>query len=170
MKKNRRPFLKQKPILYIDENVPATVVDHFRKGSRWKKKVKVLSAIEAGNKGMSDEFHYGYCARKGYTLVTSDEDFNEDTAFPFGNGTMHGVVIIKEAKGNPENMQRVLANLLHFVETTPYPKLFLTESKLTVSGEGCVMRGRDVKTKEVKSYHIVAGRAKIGDVWKFFSY
>jgi hypothetical protein len=170
MKRKRRPFLKQKPILYFDENVPAAVLDHFRIGSRWKKKVKVLSAVELGNKGKSDEFHYTYCGRNGYTLVTSDEDFNDDTAYPFGNGTMRGVVMIKESKGNATNMQRVLANFLHFIETTPYPKLFMTESKFSVSGEGCVMRGRDVKSKEVKTFQIVAGQTRIGDVWRFFSY
>src|SRR5713101_3341595 len=52
---------------------------------------------------------------------------------------------------------------------SPYPKLFLMESKFTVSGEGCVMRGRDVKTKEVKSIHIIAGRTRVGEVWKHFS-
>jgi predicted nuclease of predicted toxin-antitoxin system len=170
MKTKRRPFLKQKPILYFDENVPMPVVDHFRKGSRWKKKVKVLSAIELGNTGKSDDSHFAYCSRYGYTLVTLDEDFSDDSTYPFGNGTMHGIVMIKETKGNVQNIRRALANLLHFIQTTPYPKLFLAESKFTVSGEGCVMRGRDVKTREVKTLQIVAGRTKAGEVWKYFSY
>jgi hypothetical protein len=169
MERRRRPYLKQKPILYFDENFPALALEHFRKGSRWKKKVKVLSAIDMGNKGKSDEFHFA-CARNGYTLVTFDEDFNDDAAYPFGNGTMHGVIMVKETKGNVQNTERVLANLLDFIQTTPYPKAFLAESKFVVSGEGCVMRGKDVRTRQVKSFHIVAGRTRVGDVWKYFSY
>jgi predicted nuclease of predicted toxin-antitoxin system len=170
MKRKRQPFLKQKPVLYFDENIAVSVLDHFRKGSRWKKKIKVLSAIELGNKGKSDEFHFAYCARNGYTLVTFDDDFNDDAVYPFGNGTMHGVVMVKDRKGDPKNAERLLANFLNFIQTTPYPKSFLAESKFTVSGEGCVMRGRDLVTKQVKSFHIVAGRTKVSEVWKHFSY
>lgn len=170
MKRKRWPFLKQKPILYFDENFPVPVLDHFRKGSRWKRKIKVLSAIDLGNKGKPDDFQFAYCARNGYTLVTFDEDFNDDAAYPFGNGAMHGVVMVKETKGNARNTERVLANLFDFIQTTPYPKLFLAESKFIVSGEGCIMRGRDVRTGQVKSFHIVAGRTRVGEVWEYFSY
>lgn len=170
MKRKRRPFLKQKPILYFDENFPASVIAHFRKGSRWKKKFKVLSAIDVGNKGKGDEFHFSYCGRNGYTLVTLDGDFNDDTAYPFSNGNMNGVVMVKEGKGNEQHIEGILAGFLHFIETTPFPKSFLSESKFTVSGKGCVMRGRDIQTKEVKSMHIVSGKTRIGDVWKHFSY
>jgi len=130
----------------------------------------MLSAIDLGNKGKSDGFQYAFYARNGYTLVTLDRDFNDDAAYPFGNVTMHGVVMVKKTKGNPQNIERVLANLLEFIQTTPYPKLFLVESKFIVSGEGCIMRGKDVKTKEVKSFQIVAGQTKVGEVWRHFSY
>jgi len=169
MKRKRRPFLKQKPILYFDENFPVRLLNHFRKGSRWKKKIKVLSAIDLGNNGKSDDFHFAYCAQNGYTLVTFDEDFNNDTVYPFGNGTMHGVIMVKESRGNVDKVERLLASFFDFIQTTPYPKLFLMESKFMVSGKGCVMKGRDVKTKEVKSIHIVAGRTRVGEVWKHFS-
>ena len=59
MKRNRVPFLKQKPILYFDENFPVPVLTAFRRGSRWN------------------------CGRDQYTLVTFDEDFNNDAAYPF---------------------------------------------------------------------------------------
>jgi predicted nuclease of predicted toxin-antitoxin system len=170
MKRERRPFLKQKPVLYFDENFPVPVMDHFRKGSRWKKKIKVLSAIDLGHKGKPDEFHFAHCARNGYTLVSRDDDFNDDAAYPFANGNMHGVVIVKETKGNVQKIANVLASLLNFVLTTPFPKSFLKESKFIVSGEGCVMRGRDARTKEVKSLQIVAGRTKMGEVREYFSY
>jgi hypothetical protein len=83
---------------------------------------------------------------------------------------MHGVVMVKDGKGDPQKAERRLASFLDFIQTTPYPKSFLAESKFAVSGEGCVMRGRDVMTKEVKSFHIVAGQTKVGQVWEHFSY
>jgi predicted nuclease of predicted toxin-antitoxin system len=169
MKKRRRPFLKQKPILYFDENFPEPILDHFRRGSRWKKKIKVLSAIDLGNKGKSDEFQLAYCARNGYTLVTFDEDFNDDAAYPFGNGTMQGVVIVKERRGNATLIERVLASFIEFALKTPFPKMLLAESKFIISGEGCVMRGRDTRSKEIKSMHIEAGKTRLGEVWAHFS-
>jgi hypothetical protein len=36
--------------------------------------------------------------------------------------------------------------------------------------EGCVMRGRDAVTKEVKSLHIESGKTRMGEVRKHFSY
>jgi predicted nuclease of predicted toxin-antitoxin system len=170
MKRKRQPFLKEKPALYFDENCPAPAIEHFRTGSRWKKKIKVLSAIDLGNKGKSDEFHFSYCKRHGYTLVSFDEDFIDDRAYPFSNGNMHGIVIIKETKGNTSRAERVLSNLLEFVLTTPFPKGLLRETKFIASGEGCVMRGRDAETKEVKSLHIVAGQTRLSDVRRHFSY
>src|SRR5260221_6493844 len=109
MKRARRLYLKQKPILYFDENVPPSIVDHFRKGSGWKKKIKVLSAVELGNQGQSDDFHFGYCSREGYTLVSFDTDFNDDTAYPFSNGKMHGVITVKETKSNASRSIGVLS-------------------------------------------------------------
>jgi predicted nuclease of predicted toxin-antitoxin system len=170
MERRRRPYLKQKPILYFDENVSAAIVDHFRKGSAWKKKLKVLSAVELGNQSQSDQSHFQYCSRQGYTLVSFDTDFNDDKAYPFSNGKMHGVIIVKEGKGNASRTIGVLSALLDFVLATPFPKAFLIESKFVTSGEGCVMRGRDVKTKEIKSLRIVSGKTRMGDVWGHFSY
>ena len=170
MKKNRRPYLKEKPALYFDENFPAQILEHFRRGSRWKKKIKVLSAVDLGNKGQSDEFQFEYCRRQGYTLVTFDEDFNDDKAYPFSNGNMHGIVIVKETKSNVQRAEQILSNLLEFVLTTPFPKGLLRESKFVASGEGCVMRGRDAETKEVKSLHIIAGQTRLSDVREHFSY
>ncbi len=170
MKRMRRPYLKQKPILYFDENFPLPVLGYFRKDSRWKKKVKILSAIELGNIRKSDETQFAYCKRKGYTLVTSDDDFNDDTAYPFTNGGMPGIIIIKETKNSVQKIERVLANLLDFVLRTPFPKAFMTESKFIASAEGCVLRGRNAQTKEIKSMHIIAGQTKMGEVRAFFSY
>jgi predicted nuclease of predicted toxin-antitoxin system len=170
MKRKRGLYLKQKPILYFDENVPASIVNHFRKSSGWKKKIKVLSALELGNQGQSDESHFRYCSRKGYTLVSFDTDFNDDTAYPFSNGKMHGVIMVKETKNNANRSIAILSALLDFVLVTPFPKSFLLESKFIMSGEGCVIRGRDAETKEVKSLHIEAGKTRMSDVRSHFSY
>lgn len=57
--RKRSPFLRQKPILYFDENFSAPVLAGFARASSWRKKVKALSAIGLGNRGMSDSFHFG---------------------------------------------------------------------------------------------------------------
>jgi hypothetical protein len=125
-----------------------------------------LSAVELGNQGQSDEFHFEYCSRQGYTLVSFDTDFNDDAAYPFSNGKMHGVIMVKETKNSPNRSIGVLSALL----VTPFPKSFLLESKFVASGEGFVMRGRDAETKEVKSLHIEAGKTRMSDVRSHFSY
>jgi hypothetical protein len=61
------------------------------------------------------------------------------------------------------------SDLCNFIETSPFPKAFLLESEFITTGEGCVMRERDVKTEEIKSMQIVAGKTKIEDVWKHCS-
>ena len=171
MKRKRRPYLKQKPILYFDENVPASIIDHFRKGSSWKKKIKILSAVELGNQGQSDDSHFQYCSRHGYTLVSFDTDFNDNSAYPFSNGTMHGVIMVKGTKSNAGRSPiGVLSALFDFILATPFPKGFLTESKFLTSSEGCVMRGRNAKTKEIKSLQIEAGKTRMGEVRSHFSY
>jgi predicted nuclease of predicted toxin-antitoxin system len=169
MAKQRRPFFKQKPILYFDENVPASVIDHFR-NSYWKKKIKLLSAVDDGNKRQSDKFHFRYCKRNAYTLVTLDGDFNNDRMYPFTFGDMPGVIMIKETKSHVRRIVNVLSNVLHFILQARFPKAFLLESKFIASGEGCVMRGRDAQTKEIKSMHIVAGQTRLSEVWEYFSY
>jgi len=116
----------------------------------------------------SDDFHFQHCSRLGYTLVSFDTDFNDDTAFPFSNGQLHGVIVLKGAKRNSDRKQELSA-FLAFVLKTPLPKDFLRESKFVMSNEGCVMRGRDIKTKEIKSLHIASGKTRLGEVWKHFS-
>ena len=147
MAKQKRPFFKQKPILYFDENFPVSAMEHFRTNSYWKKKVKVQSAVEDGNNGQPDKFHFGYCKRNAYTLVALDGDFNDDRVYPFAYGDMPGVIMIKETKSQVRRIVVVLSSVLDFVLLAPFPKGFLLESKFIASGEGCVMRGRDARTK-----------------------
>lgn len=68
-----------------------------------------------------------------------------------------------------EPMSFMSITLLDFVLLTPLPKSFMQESKFVISREGCVMRGRDVETKEIKSLHIGSRKTRLGDVWKHFS-
>jgi predicted nuclease of predicted toxin-antitoxin system len=87
----KRPFLKQKPRLYFDENLPEEVIRHFCGSSYWKKKIKGVSSTSCGNSGRSDRFYYLYSQRHRYTLVTLDSDFNNDRLYPFTNGEMRGI-------------------------------------------------------------------------------
>jgi hypothetical protein len=83
---------------------------------------------------------------------------------------MHGIVMVKETKSNAQKIERVFASLLEFILSTPSPKAFLKESKFTISSEGCVMRGRNCDTKEIKSMHVVAGQTTLREGRIFFSY
>jgi hypothetical protein len=73
-----RPYLKQKPRLYFDENVPEEVTYHFRDSSYWRSKVRTTTAFLEGNVKRSDIFHYRFCQRHRLTLVTLDDDFADD--------------------------------------------------------------------------------------------
>jgi predicted nuclease of predicted toxin-antitoxin system len=112
MAKPKLPFTKQKLFLYFDENCPALAIDHFKRSSYWKKKIKALSAIELGNKGRNDKFHFDYCNRNGYILVSLDNDFADDTRYPFSFGKMAGVIIVKASKGDLRRFMVVLSRLL----------------------------------------------------------
>src|SRR5271169_5748017 len=77
----RRVFVKQKPRLYFDENFPAEVTLHFR-SPYWKRRVWVTGASNEEHQGQSDRFHYTHCQKHRYTLVTLDDDFNNDSRYP----------------------------------------------------------------------------------------
>jgi predicted nuclease of predicted toxin-antitoxin system len=87
-------FVKHKPRLYFDENFPVEAIEHFRT-PHWKKRLWITSADEQGHRGQSDRFHCSYCQRHGYTLVTLDDDFNDDRLYPFTHDNMPGIIIIK---------------------------------------------------------------------------
>ncbi len=163
------PFTKQKLVLYFDENCPALVIDHFKTSSYWKKKIKVVSAIELGNKGRDDKFHFDYCNRKAYVLVSLDNDFADDTRYPFSFGKMAGVIIVKASKGDLRRFIIVLSRLLTFVHHFLFPKDLLRETKFVCSEEGVVMRGRVIGTKEISSLYI-GRRTNVQAVREHFNY
>lgn len=164
----KQPFFKQRPALYFDEDIPDEIARHFASSSYWHKKYKFLNAAECGNKGKADEFQFAYCKRLGYSLVTLDGDFLDDAKYPFGN--IPGVVVIKTSKNEKARIKNVLDNFLEFISVLPLPKIFLGDSKFVISEEGCSMRGKDARTRELKRYYITAGKTTVADVRKRFSY
>ena len=93
MKHRNVPFPAQKLRLYADENVPLPLVEELRSESRWRRKVSIQTAVEAGNANRDDAFHFSFCRARGLILVTLDTDFWDDRAFPLGHG-MPGIIII----------------------------------------------------------------------------
>jgi hypothetical protein len=91
-------FVKHKPRLYFDENFPVEAIEHFRT-PHWKKRLWITSADEQGHRGQSDRFHCSYCQRHGYTLVTLDDDFNDDRLYPFTHGKLGTLVFLLYQKG-----------------------------------------------------------------------
>jgi predicted nuclease of predicted toxin-antitoxin system len=170
MKRVRRPFLKHKLALYFDENLPRAVIDYFRTQSYWKKKVRVVSAVEEGFSGHDDDFHFGYCSRNKFVLVTRDGDFCNDRKYPFRFGENSGIVTVRATKSDIQGMIRSLRAFLGFVLQMPFPKAFVAETKFILSGEGCVMRGRDGETREIKTLYIEAGKTTVGEIREHFSW
>jgi len=84
MKKAQRPYLKQKIDLYFDENFPAEIIGELKKDNYWKRRCRVYSMYDFGNQTKDYPFQFDFCKSKGYTLVTLDPDFMNDTKYPFG--------------------------------------------------------------------------------------
>jgi predicted nuclease of predicted toxin-antitoxin system len=146
------------------------VLEHFRTQSYWKKKIKVLSAVEEGSAGQDDGFQFAYCSRNRYVLVTRDMDFNDDKRYPFKFGENAGIILVRATRSEVQRVIRSLVAFLDFALQLPFPKAFIAESKFILSPEGYVMRGRDAQTKEVKSLRTVAGQTKTSEVREYFSY
>lgn len=165
-----RPYLRQKPHLYFDENCPEDVIRHFRRASYWKNKVKTTSAFLEGNVKRSDLFHYRFCQRHRLTLVTLDGDFADDRRYPFTHGKMAGMIIVRASSSNPPTIVGLLAMLLGFVVLFPFPRGLLLETKLIATQQGVTMRGRNAATHEIKTMRIVPRQTTTQDVRLFFGY
>jgi predicted nuclease of predicted toxin-antitoxin system len=81
--KARRPYLNQKIDLYFDENFPREVIADLKRDKGWKRKCRFYSVYDFGNENKDDTFQFGFCKGKGFTLVTLDDDFFNDTLYPF---------------------------------------------------------------------------------------
>jgi predicted nuclease of predicted toxin-antitoxin system len=161
-------YLKQKVTLYFDENMPLTVLEHFRTNSYWRKKIRVVGAADEGNT-RSDEFQFNYCSRKGYILVSLDYDFVDDKKYPFANGKLHGLIVVKASRQQIQRIVNGLARFLNFLLRFPLPKDLCMETKFVCSEEGVVMRGRVIGTKQVSNLYLTRGTTQY-HVRKHFNY
>jgi predicted nuclease of predicted toxin-antitoxin system len=154
MRLRNLPFPKQKLRLYADENIPSPVVEYLRSQPRWRRKISVQTAVEAGNAKRDDQFQFEYCRRQGLILVTLDTDFWDDRAFPLAD-RMPGLIAV-DARSESDIISGLEA-ILSFLALIPFPNEFAGDSKFKVSNEGAVMRGRDVKTRAIKTMRLVPG-------------
>ena len=167
MKKAQRPYLRHKIDLYFDENFPAGIIDELKKDTYWKRRCRVYSVYDFGNQNKDDAFQFDFCKSRGFTLVTLDPDFMNDTQYPFGR--IPGIITIR-AKGNDAaKIKDCLDLLIDFVLHLPQPKNFLGDSKFQVSEKGCIIRGRDYLTGEIKTYTVIPGDtlSKVADEFNY---
>ena len=167
MKKKDIIHVKQKIRLYFDENFPMGTVNYLKSDKNWKKKCKIISAHDEGNLGKKDGFHFNYCKKKDFVLVTLDSDFMDDTKFPIMK--IPGIIRIASNKQDQDDILNNLAILISFLSNIPFPRFFMGDTKFQVSKEGCIIRGRDSSTREIKSLPISKGTSA-REVMKEFSY
>ena len=166
--KTKRPYLNQKIDLYFDENFPKEVVEELKSDKGWKDRCRVHSVYDFNNEKRDDTFQFGFCKSKGFTLVTLDDDFLDDKAYPY-NG-FPGIIRVVAPGNDLDRIKICVDTILSFLIHIPRPKRFLINTKLKVSIEGGMVRGTDVLTGEVKTYTLVPGETTIGEVRKFFHY
>jgi len=165
--KSRRSFLKQKLALYFDENFPEEVVNTLRNVRQWKKKCKIHSVYENGNNRKDDNFIFGFCSKRGYTLVTLDQGFMNDSRYPFSR--IPGIIVVVAKKNQVSKIQNCLEIILSFLSYFPKPKGFVGDTKFQVSENGCLVRGRDARTREIKERWILSGD-NMYEIATFFNY
>lgn len=166
--KARRPYLNQKIDLYFDENFPREVIADLKRDKGWKRKCRFYSVYDFGNENKDDSFQFGFCKGKGFTLVTLDDDFFNDTLYPF-NG-FPGIIKIVTSGNDLDSIRYCLDVMLLFLIRFPRPKRFLIDTKLKISQEGAMIRGRDAKTGEIKTCPLVFGKTSVGDLLREFHY
>jgi hypothetical protein len=102
--------------------------------------------------------------------VTLDYDFNSDRLYPFTNGKMAGIIIIRASSSEVLRVINILSRFLEFTLALPFPKLFLLETKVIAAQLDVIMRGRDAVTKEIKALRVRAGVTTAREIREFFSY
>jgi predicted nuclease of predicted toxin-antitoxin system len=167
MKTKKFPFLKQKLFLYFDENFPKEIVESIIQDKYWKKIYRTTSALREGNLRKDDNFHYSYCKRKRFTLVTLDSDFMDDKKFPISN--IFGIIRIDSPQSDINRIHYLLNKILSFLYSIPRPRGFVGDTKFEVSSRGCLVRGRDAVTKEIKSMQIHGSNTQF-DLMKYFNW
>ena len=168
MKRSRRPYFSQKIDLYFDENFPREVIDDLKRDKGWKSKCRFYSVYDFGNENKDDVFQFGFCKQKGFTLVTLDDDFFNDTVYPF-NG-FPGMIRIVTTGNNLDSIRYCLNVMVLFLIRFPRPKSFLIDTKLKISQEGGMIRSRDAETGEIKTCPLVLRETSVDDLLREFHY
>ena len=144
------------------------MIGHFAESAYWKKKVKVTSALKWGTLGQPDSFHYKFCKKHSFTLVTLDRDFDNDQDYPFTAGQMPGIIMLRANSCDVRQIQDILTRVLRFLTWIPFPRSFLTETKFVAGRDNVLMRGRDARTKEIKALQVKAGATTMREIRAFF--
>lgn len=155
VKKNKRIYLQQKPTLYFDENFPARVIDAAKSRASLKNNFKLLSFADFGNHGKDDDFQLNFCKSKGFVLVSLDRDFLDDRRYPIQR--LPGVVIVTVSSNQSASILSALSVFAEFISLFPFPRNFMQDSKFQVNREGCVIRGRDAITREIRTMTVKPG-------------
>jgi predicted nuclease of predicted toxin-antitoxin system len=168
MPHRKRPYFRQKPVLYFDENFPQTVLGTLKENRQIKNCFKIFSVYDFHHQNKDDDFQYAFAKKKGFVLVTLDKDYMNDRKFPIHK--IPGIILIIAGRNQTSRIMRCLITLTNFLSVVPLPKSFMGDSKFQVSLEGCVMRGRDAKTREIKTITITPGDtlAKIANEFHYF--
>ncbi len=168
MPHHKRFYSKQKPVLYFDENFPQYVVRELKNHGQLKKYFKINSVYGFNNQNRDDDFQYSFCKKKGFVLVTLDHDFMNDSKYPIQK--ISGIIFIVAGKNQVTKIKNCLSIVASFLSLFPKPKMFMGDSKFQVSAEGCVMRGRDARTREIKTITISPGDTpkKVADAFHYF--
>jgi len=141
MSRQKPVYLRQKPILYFDQNFPQPIVEPVRESRQVRKYFKLLSVYDFDNQRKDDEFQLAFCKVRGFVLVTLDKDFMDDRKYPIQK--LPGIVVIAAPKNQGTKIVQCLLTFTEFLTYVPFPKRFLFDCKFQVSLNGCLARGRD---------------------------
>jgi predicted nuclease of predicted toxin-antitoxin system len=155
MPRKRSIYLKQKLRLYFDVNFPKNVVEALKTEQRWGRKCKIYSANDLGFENKDDKFLLEYCRKRNFVLVTLDKDFMDDRQFPFSK--IPGIIRVIAKKNDHVTILSNLMSLLTFLSFFPFPRGFMSDTKIEARSNGCLIRGRDATTREIKTMFIGVG-------------
>jgi len=165
-KRRKRVYTSQKLFFYFDENFPKKIISSLKLDKSFSKKFGIKSAMD-GNIGKDDSFHFQFCRKHNYMLVTLDDDFMNDNKYPFNK--IPGIIVISSLGNNTEKIKNSLRMVSYFLSFFPFPRIFAGDSKFQVSSTKCIMRGRDSKTGEIKTY-VINPKDTVYEVGKKFGY
>ncbi len=149
-------YYKQKLRLYFDENFPNNTINVLKRNNSFKKLAKIYSVFDFNNENKDDKYQLNFCKNKGFILVTLDKDFMDDLKYPISK--IPGILrIIAGKKSDTKKIIFCLKSFVHFISAFPIPRNFVGDAKFQVSSEGCVLRGRHMRTREIITVIIQRG-------------